>query len=185
MTWQGLLFPFAWLLNGLLVVLYVLAQYWQAALLAPILAWLVLRGPEEHRPWAAGIAVAALLTAIMAAQPAPLLLLMMAAVGSGALLLERINPAALHWRIIAGIALYTLTGAGITAFQLYLESIAGENLLVAQGQAYIGILMAIGLYGFPLGFLALLAQGMLVHPPLPGKGSPEELIHQLRAKKQG
>ncbi len=124
-------------------------------------------------------------SAVMAAQPVPLLLLVIALSGSAALFLERINPAALHWRIIAGIALYTLIGVGVTAFQVYLENIAGENLLVAQGQAYIGILAAVGLYGFPLGFLALLAQGLLVHPPLPGKGSPEELIHSLRAKKQG
>ena len=185
MTWQNLLTPFVWLLNGVLVVLYSLVLHWQAALLAPVLAWLCLSGPEEHRPWAVGIAVAAMFSAVMAAQPVPLLLLVIALSGSSALFLERINPAALHWRIIAGIALYTLIGVGVTAFQVYLENIAGENLLVAQGQAYIGILAAVGLYGFPLGFLALLAQGLLVHPPLPGKGSPEELIHQLRAKKQG
>ncbi|HQF63993.1 MAG TPA: hypothetical protein PLT26_15955 [Anaerolineaceae bacterium] len=184
MTWQNLLSPFAWLLNGLLVVLYSLLLHWQAALLAPALAWLGLRGPVEHRTWAVGIAIAAMLTAVLAAQPVPLLLLVIAAAGCGALALERINPTSLHWRIIAGVALYTLIGVGVTAFQWYLESLAGENLLIAQGQAYIGILAVVGLYGFPLGFLAMLAQGMLVHPPLPGKGSPEELIHQLRAKKQ-
>jgi len=185
MTWQNLLTPLVWALNGLLVGLYSLILHWQAALLAPVLAWLVYRGPEEHRPWAIGIACFGMLTSILAAQPVPLLLLVIALSGSAAVFLERINPAALHWRVIAGIALYTLIGIGVTAFQIYLENIAAENLLAAQGQAYIGILAAVGLYGFPLGFLAMLAQGMLVHPPLPGKGSPEELIHQLRAKKQG
>lgn len=184
MIWQTLLFPFAWVLNGLLVVLYSLLLHWPAVLLAPALAWLGLKGPEEHRPWAIGVAILAMLTAVLADQPVPILLLVLAAAGCGAFALERINPAALHWRLIAGVALYTLIGIGVTVFQVYLESIAGENLLVAQGQAYIGILAAVGLYGFPLGFLAMLAQGLLVHPPLPGKGSPEELIHQLRAKKQ-
>ena len=182
MTWQSLLFPFAWLLNGLLAALYSLFQHWQVALLAPTLAWLSLRGPEEHRRWAVGIALLAMLVAVLAEPPVPLLLFVITASGCGALALERINPVNLHWRVLAGVALYSLTGAGITAFQAYLDSQASQDLLLAQGQAYIGILAAVGLYGFPLGFLALLAQAMLVHPPLPGSRKPEELIHQLRAK---
>ncbi len=56
MTWQNLLTPFVWLLNGLLVVLYSLVLHWQAALLAPVLAWLCLTAvPKNTAPGRLGL----------------------------------------------------------------------------------------------------------------------------------
>ncbi len=184
MTAQTVITPLFWLLNGFLAVLYLLAEHWQSVLLAPTLAWLCLRGPKEHRSWALGISVLALSISLLAPQPIPILLLVMAMAAVIALYMEKFNPASLHWRTISGIALYSLAGAGIFGFQFYLDNAAVTSPLVAQGQAYIGILAAIGLYGLPLAFLAMLAQGMLVHPPIPGSGRPGELINTLRARGQ-
>jgi len=42
----------------------------------------------------------------------------------------------------------------------------------------------VAMYGIPIGYLALLAQALLVHPPLPGTGRPEELVNNLRARNE-
>ena len=177
-----LLLSLVWVLNGLLVFLYALVERWQATLLLPALAWLCVQGPAEHRTWALGISAVALLAGLVSPQPVPILLLTMSLAGSLAIWLEKFNPAGLHWRMISGIGLYALAGVGISTFQAYIKYLAPDSPLIAQGQAYIGILAAVALYGLPLGYLALLAQGLLVHPPLPGRGSPQALIQSLRAR---
>jgi hypothetical protein len=184
MSANDLLLPFVWVLNGLLVFVYTLFARWQAVLLLPALAWLSWQGPAEHRRWAFGISCLALVTSVVSPQPVPILLLAMGLAGCAAISLEKFNPSSLHWRMIGGIGLYALTGLGISAFQAYVDHLAGESLLLSQGQTYIGILAAVALYGMPLGYLAMLAQGLLVHPPIPGRGSPESLIQSLRARNE-
>lgn len=179
-----ILTPFAWLLNGLLAILYGLVLHWQPALLVPALGWLAAQGPTEHRPWAVGIAALVLPAGLLAPQPAPALLLVMSLAAGLGMLLERFNPASLHWRLLNGLALYALLGLGAGLFQFYLERLAGENLLLLQGQAYVGLLAEVALYGLPVGYLALLAQGLLVHPPIPGGSRPETLLHTLRARNE-
>jgi hypothetical protein len=184
MNWTTLLAPFAWILNGILITAYVLIARWQTVLLLPLLAWLVLRGPAEHQRWSAGIAVLALLVSLAVPQPVPLLLLVMALSAGIAVISEKFNPANLHWRCISGIALYALLGTGILLFQAYLDTQTTVSPLLSQGQTYLHVLAAIGLYGIPLGYLVMLAQVVLVHPPIPGGSRPEQLIHSLRARKQ-
>jgi len=184
MTWQTFLEPFVWVLNGLLVTLYLLAEHWQTVLLLPFLGYLALRGPAEHQRWAIGISLLATVVSLFAPPPVSLLLLVMAVAGSIAISFEHFNPASLHWRSLSGLALYALVGIGVTLFQAYANSAAVDTMLLAQGQVYIGILGAIGLYGVPLGYLALLAQNLFVHPPIPGGSRPEQLVNTLRARKQ-
>ena len=184
MTWQTLLTPFVWVLNGFLVVVYLLLEHWQTLLLIPCLGFLALRGPVEHQRWAYGIAILAATVSLFTPQPTPALLLVMAFAACIALAFEPFNPAALHWRSLSGLALYALVGIGVTAFQAYVNSAAVDMLMLSQGQMYIGVMGAIGLYGVPLGFLALLAQNVFVHPPIPGGSRPEQLVNSLRARKQ-
>jgi hypothetical protein len=184
MTPNSFLLPILFVLNGLLVFLYTLVEHWQSALLLPFLAWLSLQGPDEHRSWALGLSGLALFTSLLSPQPLPILLLVMVMAGCLALRFEKFNPASLHWRLLSGVGLYALTGAGISAFQAYIQYLAPESLLISQGQASFGILAAIGLYGMPVGFLAMLAQGLLVHPPIPGGGKPDAILHTLRARSE-
>lgn len=183
MTWNTILAPLVWILNGLLVLMYLLAEHWAAVLIIPVMGWLALRGPLEHRTWGIGITILAILTAVFAPMPIPVLLLVMAASACIAFKIEKFNPASLHWRSISGIALYALIGVGISMFQAYVKSAsASGNALFAQGEVYINIMAAVATYGFPLGFLAMMAQGLLVHPPIPGNQAPADLIKTLRAR---
>lgn len=184
MTPYTLLLPFVWLLNGLLALAYSMASHWISILLIPPLAWLAYRGPAEHRPWVIGAGGLGLLASILSPMPVPALLLLMAIAGGIAMFLERFNPAALHWRITSGLALYSLAGLGFAGLQFYLERWASASLLLAQGQNYFSILAGIAMYGVPIGYLALLAQALLVHPPIPGGGKPEQLINTLRARNE-
>ena len=181
---MALLLPFYWLINGLLALAYTLLEHWYSILLIPPIVWLAAQGPLEHRPWLLSAGGLGLLASIGAPLPVPFLLLVMALAGGVAMLLERFNPQALHWRITSGLALYALAGLGFAGLQLYLERSASASLLLAQGQNYFAILAGVAMYGIPIGYLALLAQALLVHPPLPGSGRPEELVNNLRARNE-
>ena len=104
----------------------------------------------------------------------------MALAGLIGVLLERFNAAALRWRAVGGIALYALMGLGFAAYQQLAPSLGADDPLLSQGQRYLGILASIAMYFYPLGFLALLAQAIWVHPPL--AQSPEGLIHTIRSR---
>ena len=174
------LLPLLWALNGLLAALYLLAENILALLLIPPLAWLLATSPAEQRPWVLAAAGLALLSAALAPQPAPALALLMAVAGVLGVLLERFNPAALRWRAVGGIALYALMGLGFSAYQFLLPSMGADNALLAQGQRYLNVLISIAMYFYPLGFLALLAQAIWVHPPL--AQNPEAMIHTVRSR---
>ena len=174
------LLPLLWVLNGLLAALYLLAENILALLLIPPLAWLLATSPAEQRPWVLAAAGLALLSAALAPQPAPALALLMAVAGVLGVLLERFNPAALRWRAMGGIALYALMGLGLAGYQLLAPSLGSNDPLLAQGQRYLGVIAGIAMYLFPVGFLAILAQAVWVHPPL--AQSPERLIHAVRSR---
>jgi hypothetical protein len=110
------------------------------------------------------------------------LMLVMAVAGGLASYLERFNASAVHWNTLRGLALYSLAGLGFTAFQ-DLMSRTESSLLLQQGQAYLSAIAAFAMYLIPLGFLALLAQTLLAHPPV--SGSPAELIHTIRSRGKG
>jgi hypothetical protein len=69
---------------------------------------------------------------------------------------------------------------GFAAFQALSPAIGVDDPMLSQGQHYLGLLASIAMYFYPLGFLALLAQSIWVHPPL--SQSPQNLIHSVRAR---
>jgi hypothetical protein len=149
-------------------------------LLLPSLGWLVASAPGEQRLWTLVAAGLALLASTLAPQPAPALLLLMALAGMTGILLERFNTAALRWRAVGGIALYSLMGLGFATYQQLAATLNPTDPMLFQGQHYLGVLASIAMYFYPLGFLALLAQAIWVHPPL--SNSPEGLIHTIRSR---
>ncbi len=198
-----------WELNGLLALLYTawahLAALVTAAAFAGLLWWTTPGRRTPHpgreaftgqRPWVLGIGVLALLAALLAPAPAPMLLAAMALAGAVAVAFDRFNPHALRWRVAGGIALYALASLAYLGYGSYLagldaaawaEAIGGQGgaaLTLAQGRAFVDTLATWGLWLIlPLAYFSLLAQGLLVHPPLPG--SPEQVIQSVRTRGQG
>ncbi len=198
----------AWELNGLLALLYTAWEHLAALVTAGAFAALLWGTPPGRRvaspareaftgqrPWVLGIGVLALLAALLAPAPAPALLAVMALAGSAAVAFDRFNPDALRWRVAGGLALYALASLAYLAYSSYLgaldaaawaEAIGGQGetaLTLAQGRAFVDTLATWGLWLIlPLGYLSLLAQGLLVHPPLPA--TPEQVIRAVRTRGQ-
>jgi hypothetical protein len=171
-----------YLLNGFLALLWLLLDHILMVILIIPLAWLAYHSPNEQRPWSLAAGALALLTSAVAPAPVPLLMLVMALAGSLAVYLEQFNPIGVRWNTLRGLALYSLAGSGFTIYQDYLGRSIGSPLL-AQGQAYISTIAGFAMYLIPLGFLALLAQTLWAHPPVPGK--PADLIHTIRSRGKG
>lgn len=197
-----------WELNGLLALLYTAWEHLAALVTAGAFAALLWWTPPGRRvaspareaftgqrPWVLGIGVLALLAALLAPAPAPALLAVMALAGAAAVAFDRFNPDALRWRVAGGLALYALAALGHLAYGSYLgaldaaawaEAIGGQGetaLTLAQGRAFVDTLATWGLWLIlPLGYLSLLAQGLLVHPPLPA--TPEQVIRAVRTRGQ-
>lgn len=191
-----------WELNGLLALLY--AAWGHGALLvtAGACGWLLWGLPEggreagaSQRPWLLGVGVLACLAAGLAPAPVPALLAVMAAAGSLAVRADRFNPDALRWRIVGGLALYAVAALAYLGYGRYLagldaaawaEAIGGQGeaqAALAQGRAFVNTLATWGLWLIlPLGYFSLLAQGVLVHPPLPAR--PQETITAVRTRGQ-
>jgi hypothetical protein len=197
-----------WELNGLLSLLYTAWEHLTALVTAAAFAGLLWWTPPGRRsaspgreaftgqrPWVLGIGVLALLAALFAPAPAPVLLAVMALVGSAAVACDRFNPDALRWRVAGGLALYALASLAYLGYSSYLaaldaaawaEAIGGQGeaaLTLAQGRAFVDTLATWGLWLIlPLAYLSLLAQGLLVHPPLPA--TPEQVINAVRTRGQ-
>jgi hypothetical protein len=168
-----------YLLNGFLALLWLLVDHLlQVSLIAP-LVWLSYTSPDEQRPWSIASSLLAILAGAVAPAPVPLLLLVMAIAGLLATRLEQFNTVAARWNTLRGLALYSLAGLGFTVYQDLSHVSAGSPLL-AQGQVYLSTIAAFAMYLIPLGYLALLAQTLWAHPPVPGK--PADLIHTIRSR---
>lgn len=194
-----------WELNGLLAILYVLWEH-GAALIAvaacTALLWWTPPGrqsagrPEPfsgQRPWLIGLGALVALAAFLAPAPVPVLLMVMAVAGALAVRGDRFNPDALRWRVMGGLALYAGAALAYLGYHSYLagldalawaEALGGRgeaSQVLAQGRAFVDTLATWGLWLIlPLGYFSLLAQGVLVHPPLPA--SPQEIITTVRTR---
>ena len=84
---------------------------------------------------------------------------------------------------VQGTIIYSLVGVGLAAFQYYLKvtPTADQTNLIMSGRTYIGIIAAVALWATPIGYLALLVKGLLIHPPFPG-GTPENVIDSVRGR---
>jgi hypothetical protein len=149
-----------------------------------------------QRPWLLAVAVLGVLAAFLAKAPAPALLAAMTVAGLLAVTLDRFNPDGLRWRVAGGLALYALAACAYLGYGAYLdgldamawaEALGGQGeaaATLAQGRAFISTLATWGLWLIlPLAFFSLLAQGLLVHPPL--GSTPEQVITAVRTRGQG
>ncbi len=191
-----------WELNGLLVLIYTAWAHVALLVTAAACGWLLWGLPEgrretgaSQRPWLLGTGVLACLAAALAPAPVPLLLAVMAVAGSLAVRADRFNPDALRWRIVGGLALYAAAALAYLGYGGYLagldaaawaEALGGQGeaqAALAQGRAFVSTLATWGLWLIlPLGYFSLLAQGVLVHPPLPAR--PQETITAVRTRGQ-
>jgi hypothetical protein len=167
------------IVNGFLALLWLLADHILLALLIAPLAWLSYTCPPEQRSWSLASGGMAVLASAVAPAPVPLLSLVMAAAGVLATRLDQFNTTAARWNTVRSLALYSLVGLGFTLFQDITRASKGSPLL-AQGQVYLSTIASFALYLIPLGYLALLAQSLWAHPPIPGK--PTDLIHTIRSR---
>lgn len=184
--------PLVWVANGLLAVIYVAFGRVFVLLLVLPLAYLVGWAPPEHRPWIVAAGVLALGAAAVVPPPVPLLLTLLASAGALAVRLDHFNPKALRWRACGGLALYALAALGFTGYAAYTSRIdssawagivaGGESAaIIGQGRAFLSTLAVWGLWVIlPVGYLALLLQGIFVHPPT--SASPAALIHAVRSR---
>ncbi len=182
--------------NGALALLWVGAE--RVSLLIVLGAGLILHrinAPQPHmQPWLFGMSLLAALAAGAADAPVPALLACMSVCGAVAVRLDRFNPDALRWRVAGGLTLYALASLAHLAYRHYLgfldaemwaarlggQAEAGQAL--SQGRAFLDTLATWGLWLIlPLGYLSLLVQGVLVHPPL---ASPVETLTAVRTRRR-
>ncbi len=173
-------------------MLYTLLDNVLVLVLIPPVVWLALTAKREQRVWIAATGVVAILAAIIVPAPVPLIITLMAWAGAVAVRVNRFNPTALRWRVNGGLALYGLAALGFAAYAAYTSRlspttwssvvVSGEAAsIVSQGRSFLNVIAVWGLWIIlPLGYLALLIQGILVHPPT--SASPSELIHTIRAR---
>ena len=181
-----------WFLNGLLAVFYTLLDSVLILILFPPLIWLAVTAVAEQRPWVTLTGALVILTAFVVPAPIPLILVVMSWAGAIAVRANRFNPGAMRWRVNGSLAIYTLTALSFTAYAAYASRLSldtwssvvssGEaSSVIAQGRSFLNTIAVWGLWIIlPVGYLALLVQGILVHPPTPT--TPQKLIHAIRAR---
>ncbi len=197
-----------WELNGMLALVYTAWAHLAALITAgawAALLWWTPAGRRQQttlndqfsgqRPWLLAVAALVVLAAFVARPPAPVLLAAMTVAGMLAVTLDRFNPDGLRWRVAGGLALYALAAFAYLGYSAYLdgldamawaEALGGQGeatATLAQGRAFISTLATWGLWLIlPLAYFSLLAQGLLVHPPL--GSTPEQMITAVRTRGQ-
>lgn len=169
-----------WFLNGLLAILWLIADNLLILATIPLLGVMIWIAPPEQRPWAGAAAGLSLLGMVAVPFPVPALTLLMAGAGVAGYYLEKFNKPTALWTMIRGVALYGLVALGYGIFRRFFLPTATLDPTVQQGLGYLSIIASISLYIVPLGFLALVAQALFAHPPL--QGTPEQMIYHYRAR---
>ncbi len=171
--------PFLWLVNGMLTLLWLTVDNFWLLSLIPAQGFLVWTAPKDQQRWTLGVAGLVLLAAGLAPFPVALLLLVMTLSGLLARRLERLNPQNTHWNTVRALALYALLGLAYSVYRFFiLPSVSDPAVLQAEG--YLSAISSIALYLLPVGFLALLAQSIFVHPPIPAQA--DDLLFRFRSR---
>ena len=180
--------------NGVLTLVWVAVDHVSLLITFAMCVLLLHRhaAADRARPWLMGMGLLASVAAGVAATPVPVLMAVMSVCGVLAVHLERFNPEALRWRVAGGLALYGLASLGYLAYRQYLGTVdaalwaaqiggyAEARHTLVQGRAFLDTLATWGLWLIlPLGYMSLLAQGLLIHPPQP---SPAESIAAVRTR---
>ena len=182
-------------LNGVLAIVYTLWEHVGAVLCGLAMLYLLARAAEAQRLWITGVALLSTLAAFLSPAPIPFLLAGMAMAAIVGVGLERFNPDALRWRVAGALALYACAVLAHLAYGAYLdgldarawaEAIGGQaeaQQMLSQGRAFLNTLATWGLWLIlPLGYLSLLVQGVLAHPPLTAQ--PADTIAAVRTRRE-
>jgi len=174
-----LLFPFIWVINGLLALTYLTVEHITVVLLAFPLYWLISTTEKAQRPWMIGAGAMALAGAMFGSLAVGIWLLLMASASVLVIRLEKFNPHTLRWRVAGGIAAYALIGLGAAIYKLLAPSMMSDSFF-AQGQVYLSTIVGVATIIAPVGFLGMLVQAVWAHPPL--DGTPEDMFSQIRTR---
>lgn len=179
--------------NGGLALLYVLWANGVALVAVVGCLPLLIDAPAVQRPWITGVTLLVMVAAFFSPAPVPILLAGMTLVGAGAVKLDRFNPDLLRWRAVGALAIYAAAALAYLAYGAYLAgidaaawaaAIGGQDeaqTTLSQGRAFLNTLATWGLWLIlPLGYLSLLVQGVLAHPPLPAR--PADTITAVRTR---
>ncbi len=180
MSFDQLLLPFIWVLNGFLLLLYLAAENIITLALLPGMFILWRDAPAAQRPWMGSAAVLSLAASLFSPVVVGLWLILMAYGSILAVRLEKFNPEALSWRVISGIAAYALIGLGFDLYQALSPALVDPYGTFAQGKGYLDVIISLAVFLGPLGFIGLLVQALFAHPPM--TGTPEEIIYTVRTR---
>jgi hypothetical protein len=180
---------FYWVINGFLIVLYLLIQNWPVLALAPAVIYLAQKSPAQYRPWMLATVGMTIALGLLI----PLLGIWMAAMawlGVLACKIEHFNPDMLRWRVNTFLITYSLLGLASVVVQRFVPDLestfaVGTAGLTLQGGAdYFGTIVNWALIVIlPMGYLALLAQAIFTMPPVHAR--PEQLITEIRTRGRG
>jgi len=177
---QTLLLPFIWVLNGLLVIVYLAVEHIVVITLIPGFVWLWKLTPKPQRGWMFAAAALAVTAAVTAPPVVALWLILMVYGSILAIKLEKFNPESLPWRVISGIAAYALIGIGFSIYTNLAPSLLDPYGTFAQGKGYLDIIISLAVFLGPLGFVGLLVQSLFAHPPI--EGTPDEIVTVVRTR---
>ena len=179
--------------NGALALLYVMWERVTALLTTAAFVLLIRPAPAEQRVWMVASGALAVLAALLVPPPIPLIITVMALAGVGAVYFDRFSPDALRWRVTGSLGMYALAALGYLAYSQYLagvdamtwaKTLGGQGeaaAALARGRSFVDTLATWGLWLIiPLGYFALLVQGVFIHPPGPGR--PDDLITTVRTR---
>jgi hypothetical protein len=176
---------FFWVINGFLIIIYLLIQNWTVALVVPGTVLLAVRAPTQYRPWMlATIGMASSLALLM--PQAGIRLALMVWAGIGACRLEHFNPDMLRWRVNTTLSLYSLLGLGYLLLRYFSPYLGSGAVGIAQpmmsgGEDYFRTVAEIGLlWILPAGFFALIGQAIFTMPPV--RGRPADMITEIRTR---
>lgn len=172
--------PLIWVANGALALVWLLADHLWAVLLTVLVGVLVWRAPVQQRLWAVGIGVLMVIGGVVAPFPVALMSAGMVVIGMVVVRMEKINPPAVHWTMLRGLGLYALVGLGYAAWRGLVQPMMSSDPALQSGQVYLTAIASIALYLYPVGYAALLAQGLMAHPPV--EGEADTLIFRYRSR---
>lgn len=186
---DSIFLPFLWALNGVLAIIYILAENLMTLVLLGVLVWMLfsLRKfandyyAERIKIFLLVVAVLSLVMSVLAPAPAPFFLVVMPMFAMIALYLglSRTNPADIFWNYAQTALIYN----GAVILFMFLESDLGKSsgtggaMYLMQGQNYIGLLGGIAMYGIPVFFMASVAKEYLAHKP---QQDPNDLLETIR-----
>ncbi len=171
---------FTWVLNGFLVIIYVISEQIPALLIIPALTWLTADIEDTRRPWMMAASGLALISTLFAPIVVGAWLNIMAYGSTITIKIEKFNRSTLRWRVVSGITAYALIGLGFLIYQILTPIMAVEGSPFSQGQGYLDIIISLAVWIMPLGFVGLLVQAVWVHPPQ--SQDPSKTIEQIRTR---